>query len=711
MRQFQLIALALAFLAPVISPAQHFTGYHSSNLSGISGISVNPASIVGGRYLFDMNLISVDSRLSNNYIGLSTKLFSANSKINPIADSTYEGRFQDFRANFFKERDLIDANKTARIQQSIYAQGPSFAFQIGKNAFAITTAVREVAQVDNLEAKTADFILSELENPSLWNVDLDNKKFSALATTWSEFGIAYGREIWSNGEHTIKGALHLKFLLAMASAHFYADELMLNFKNDDTVRVRLSDIRFGYSNNLQDFNTGSEWGDFFSRDFFNKTTLGADVGFIYEWAPKHAQYRQPKDSSKYIKYKTKYTLKAGISANDIGYLRFDRGNWGANFDGVSFDWDLDTFAAPLEGIPSFGELMQDTFAMETNSDPYSVRLPTTLNFFVDYRIWKGFFVNFTGNIAFSERNTMPKNINAPMQLHALNQFTLTPRYEHTWFDVGIPISINGHNNFSVGTHLRVGPLVIGSLDCWNFIIGKNVRGLNVYMGLKVPIPHAKPKDKKEPKRLPDPKPDPVITVVDTVKVTIIDTVKVVVVDTVADPNPIVDFPEPDIFNTIKDTANLQNGSTPVTQAERDATKELLRIRKTYKYVPNIFEFEPFKMELAKGSVYFETGKYKVRSEDKPVLNEVAHILQNNPKLRIEIHGHADNTGDTQLNRELAAKRAEAVRAYLIEKGAPVAQIVKIDAFGSDRPIADNESEEGRQKNRRVELILASDGGF
>lgn len=50
-----------------------------------------------------------------------------------------------------------------------------------------------------------------------------------------------------------------------------------------------------------------------------------------------------------MRYKNKYTLKAGVSLNDIGHLRFDRGTWGGGFDGITLDWDLDTFAHPLGG--------------------------------------------------------------------------------------------------------------------------------------------------------------------------------------------------------------------------------------------------------------------------------------------------------------------------------------------------------------------------
>ena len=72
-----------------------------------------------------------------------------------------------------------------------------------------------------------------------------------------------------------------------------------------------------------------------------------------------------------------------------------------------------------------------------------------------------------------------------------------------------------------------------------------------------------------------------------------------------------------------------------------------------------------------------------------------------------IHGHTDNVGDPEGNKRLAAKRADAVKKYLIEQGVKESRL-KILAQGSDKPIAENDTEEGREKNRRVEVLLLKD---
>ena len=87
-----------------------------------------------------------------------------------------------------------------------------------------------------------------------------------------------------------------------------------------------------------------------------------------------------------------------------------------------------------------------------------------------------------------------------------------------------------------------------------------------------------------------------------------------------------------------------------------------------------------------------------------VLNQIAKVLQENPKLELIIEGHTDNVGGAQFNLELSRKRAEAVKRWLVDKAGISEVRLTTVGYGLSRPIADNSTEEGRAKNRRVELI-------
>ena len=86
-----------------------------------------------------------------------------------------------------------------------------------------------------------------------------------------------------------------------------------------------------------------------------------------------------------------------------------------------------------------------------------------------------------------------------------------------------------------------------------------------------------------------------------------------------------------------------------------------------------------------------------------IVAEITKLLQANPSLNLSIDGHTDSTGTAERNRVLSKERAEAVRNALLAKGI-AAERLAAQGFGPDQPLADNGSEAGRAKNRRVELV-------
>ena len=106
-------------------------------------------------------------------------------------------------------------------------------------------------------------------------------------------------------------------------------------------------------------------------------------------------------------------------------------------------------------------------------------------------------------------------------------------------------------------------------------------------------------------------------------------------------------------------------------------------------------------------VLFDTGRYTLRQEAREKLARISGILLNYPELRIQSEGHTDNVGSLELNQELSQQRADAVREYLISQGIPASSIASVGKNFS-MPVASNDSSEGRQKNRRVELIVSGE---
>lgn len=105
-----------------------------------------------------------------------------------------------------------------------------------------------------------------------------------------------------------------------------------------------------------------------------------------------------------------------------------------------------------------------------------------------------------------------------------------------------------------------------------------------------------------------------------------------------------------------------------------------------------------------GNVTFATDRAEIRSDFYPVLNSVVRVLEEFSKTLIEVTGHTDSTGSEAYNQELSERRAQSVGRYLEAQGiAPVRIVTK--GLGERFPMADNDTPQGRQLNRRVELRL------
>jgi outer membrane protein OmpA-like peptidoglycan-associated protein len=114
------------------------------------------------------------------------------------------------------------------------------------------------------------------------------------------------------------------------------------------------------------------------------------------------------------------------------------------------------------------------------------------------------------------------------------------------------------------------------------------------------------------------------------------------------------------------------------------------------------EFDESTYELKE--VLFETAKSALKSSSFKQLNLLVEGLQKNDTVKVEIAGHTDNVGDETYNMNLSQARAETVRSYLLAKGIAANRVIA-KGYGFSEPVAENDSESGRAKNRRTEVRI------
>jgi outer membrane protein OmpA-like peptidoglycan-associated protein len=108
--------------------------------------------------------------------------------------------------------------------------------------------------------------------------------------------------------------------------------------------------------------------------------------------------------------------------------------------------------------------------------------------------------------------------------------------------------------------------------------------------------------------------------------------------------------------------------------------------------------------IAVYDILFDTGKSDIKPESDTILKEIANLMRLNPALKLHVVGHTDNVGDLGTNMKLSQARAAAVVAALTSKHGVAAH--RLTAFGAGpyAPVASNKTDEGKAKNRRVELV-------
>ena len=155
----------------------------------------------------------------------------------------------------------------------------------------------------------------------------------------------------------------------------------------------------------------------------------------------------------------------------------------------------------------------------------------------------------------------------------------------------------------------------------------------------------------------------------------------------------------------------------VTKGGKEAWIALEVFNEGRNYDLVILEMAPMTQEVTADAMYsalnkdgfialyinFDTGKSDIKPESVAIVGQIAALLQAHQELKVSIEGHTDNVGTPQNNKTLSTQRAKSVMNAVVQKGIAATRLTAL-GWGQEKPIADNRSEEGKAKNRRVEIV-------
>jgi outer membrane protein OmpA-like peptidoglycan-associated protein len=478
-----LVAFALALVPSAKS--QDFLGYINSNYSGVTGTDLNPASVVDSRYKVDINLVGLSLSAYNNYAGLKRSALKHNGKFSDFSDTNYPA-FKDssFQKNYLHARDNSKP-KSVYLDNQIYL--PSFLISINKdNAIALKWKVRTMFNVDGVEPDLAAQIYAGLKDSTQWTKQLTNKNLSIQTMSWAEYGVTFGHVFKRDGPHFFKAGATVKLIQGLQAAYMFVDNLDYNFTNDTTLSLFHSDVSYGHSTNFE-FAAGNV-----KYKYISNPSVAFDWGVVYEWRPDFEKFKYDMDGETGLvrKDQLKYKLKVGISMVDIGSVKFKKSIDSRSFTADINNWDIHNF--PANNISTFDSTLQSKFNMTDGEGSFKMNLPTAISTQIDYNIYKDFYANVSVFYALQFAKDRTK-------LHDLTTFSFTPRWDHKWFGVFIPVSYDLTGNTKIGLDLRAGPVIIGTNSMGILVTKKDIYGLDFHVMLKIPILYKRPRDKDKDK--------------------------------------------------------------------------------------------------------------------------------------------------------------------------------------------------------------------
>ncbi len=725
-----LAAMALGMYAG--AAAQTYPGYRTGNYTGVNGVFFNPANIADNRFKLDVNLIGINGYIGNDQASLGIK------------DIT-----RSFSADSLKTK-LLRGNQ--KVNSLVFADvlGPSIMVRITPlTSVAVSTRARVFSNTKDINGDLASAIIDGNNAAALTTKDILGNNAVIHAMGWNELGLSVG-QIFTPGNvnHFFKGGITVKYLAGTADSYFSIGNINGTLGSESSA-VFLAGPTTGH---VSLNSTDADFKHYKASDFFklNGSGIGFDVGFVYE-------YRPTADYSMYEtdRFVNKYKVKFGLAVMDIGQIRYSKSS------NVATGYTLnipDGQRFPIgqfnnKSVKDFNGIFQDNPQFFTpdavGSNSYKVSLPTNIQADLDYIIVGGLRSSFAVNLAAQIR----AGGNSGFDLYYNNSYSLVPRYENPKFSLMVPLNYNPLTHFNAGVAVRLGPLYFGSGSVLSALFG-NSKQADLHVGLHVGIPYKKklkidtdkdgiydgadsckyvaglPRYNGCP--IPDSDGDGVNDELDScVHVPglaryggcpIPDTDHDGVND---EDDSCRDVPGEVRFQGCPDSdgdgipdredkcpfrsGEIANGGCPILDSDHDGVNDDVDA------CPNVpgpasskgcpVEEVAIRLTAEFKNILFDFGKSTISRSSADIISNAAKIMNEQiPDESFYIDGYTDNVGTVARNKEVSRIRAKAVADALVAAGVAPSRVIA-RGFGKLHPKCDNATDEGRQCNRRVEVVI------
>ncbi len=495
--------------------AQDMMGIRNSNYAGVTGIDLNPASIVDSRIKLDINLLTVGVTVDNNYLFIpkkELKFVGIKNIVKKVDDKKYLDKYE-----------FGGSDKLMWVASTI--QGPSAMVNLGNHSFALSYNIRTAISFRDIQFAQAKFAFTDVNfdpiETALLNGNTNGfpsaadptKVFSAPnfkvnALGWAEWDLTYGAYVFKKGRNALKTAVTLKYLQGAGGG--YAKNADIDFfVHDDGIKdtslsVRVNNIDYArVSFDSYSSSNAKKYGD-----YVHGKGIGWNFGLEWQWRRKDpATYtyemdgrtREDKEVNKYIlkvgaslidfgkiTFKDEWAGVYNISSSDADYIQNNTLLYNAGYSANNYDWYHDEFKSNEDFDTTYSVMFYGDPNRSRVGNKFSMALPSAFSLQVDYNVYKKFYLNATVIQAVKHGEN---------QVVRANMLAFTPRYETDWFEAAVPVTYFNNRDTRVGLAFRLGTIIIGSDKVGSLFGLSDLTGMDVYAGLKFSLLNSKPNDK------------------------------------------------------------------------------------------------------------------------------------------------------------------------------------------------------------------------
>lgn len=435
--------------------AQEMWGASNSNYAGQYGVDLNPASIVGVPYRWEIHFLSMNASVMNNYMYLKSK--------SEFLSKSFEGEFVE--SGKFTDRYSKKPEKFAYGAMSL--NYPSFIWAGKKWSVGFHGATRLELSATNVPYHLAKYLKEGFDYEPQNNTRYQVKNARAALLNWHEFGATFAGVLFDNQQYYIAGGITANNLYGLNAMYLDVENADYVVPSDTILTVY--DFTAEYGHAMPDNGTKGGSDPMSKRGYGYSFTTGFQI-----YKNRNENFYDPCLKAKGEK---PYDYRLGISMIDVGYLKYTKGTRTYSFDHMSTDWEgIDT--TNFEGFEQLDSMLSQEFYgkyRESRDNHYlTVYLPTAASIQMDVPFNENFYVN----VSMIQRVPLGK-----YSIRRANQIAITPRFESRRIEIALPVSYYELFRPRIGFSFRYSIFSLGT-DMLSPLLGiTDSYGADIYFGI------------------------------------------------------------------------------------------------------------------------------------------------------------------------------------------------------------------------------------